>query len=167
MPEQQLTIAVDFDGTICESSGPPDYEISGPNELVIEALRQLKRQDWRIIVYSCRVNEDWTEQDRRAKVSAMLSALDRYEVPYDSVWRLKLKALAGGTPCQPEEGYFYHTGLADGSILTWSFAGGYGKPLAHVYLDDRAVNPTGVGHSVEGIVIACCQLAGYGCDRKD
>lgn len=49
-----MVIAVDFDGTLCESRWP---DIGPPREAVIEYLRERQRQGDRIILWTCREKE--------------------------------------------------------------------------------------------------------------
>jgi hypothetical protein len=51
----QLTIAVDFDGVISEYDGwTASTPIGPPRSDVTEALRLLRQEGWKIVVYSCR-----------------------------------------------------------------------------------------------------------------
>lgn len=111
------TIAVDFDGCICEHAFPDCGE---PRADVIELLFLLRERGWRIIIHSCRANSDWiakgaTIDEAGNKVNDMLSYLRRHHVPFDSLWGIDIA----------------------GSI--WTYSGVSGKPVADVYLDDRAV----------------------------
>jgi hypothetical protein len=55
MSEKQLTIAVDFDGVIADYEGWTDAEsVGAPRSDVLEVLHILRREGWKIIVYSCR-----------------------------------------------------------------------------------------------------------------
>lgn len=52
---EKLTIAVDFDGVIADYNGWAEASsIGAPREDVVEALKTLRREGWRIVVYSCR-----------------------------------------------------------------------------------------------------------------
>lgn len=59
MNEKQPTIAVDFDGVISDYAG---WEAAGtpgqPRHDVIEALKILRDEGWKIVVYSCRPTAD-------------------------------------------------------------------------------------------------------------
>jgi hypothetical protein len=56
---KQLTIAVDFDGVIAEYDGWTGTSLIGaPREDVIEALKVLRSEGWKIVVYSCRGAEE-------------------------------------------------------------------------------------------------------------
>jgi hypothetical protein len=57
--DKQPTIAVDFDGVIVDYDGwkgPSDF--GPPRGDVIEVLRVLRSEGWRIVVYSCRTSEE-------------------------------------------------------------------------------------------------------------
>jgi len=119
-----LTVACDFDGTIAEYAfpgcGPPRTE-------VIQALRMLRAEGWKIIIHSSRVNSDWPEPGRTQKCEAMIQYLVTLGVPFDEIWGIAFEWLPA------EEGRRnYH----------WWFEPNLtGKPVAHVYLDDRAAVP--------------------------
>jgi hypothetical protein len=69
---------VDFDGTICPNSG------SEPQRECIETLRELKRRNHTIHIYSCRSNPD-AVGDATASTAEMKHYLDQYGVPYDEI----------------------------------------------------------------------------------
>ena len=48
------TIAVDFDGTLCYSKWP---ELGQPNQALIEYLQEWKRNDNKLILWTCRAGE--------------------------------------------------------------------------------------------------------------
>ena len=50
--------AVDFDGTLCVNKFP---EIGKPNFILIEILKELRKQGNKIILYTCRVDH-WLEE---------------------------------------------------------------------------------------------------------
>jgi ion channel len=57
--DKQPTIAVDFDGVIADYDGwkgPSDF--GPPRGDVIEVLKVLRSEGWRIVVYSCRTSEE-------------------------------------------------------------------------------------------------------------
>ena len=144
-----FTIAVDFDGTICEYDfprcGPPRVEI-------VQLLRGLNSMGWKIIIHSSRVNTHWPKVGRMAKIQDMLDFLRWHDVPWDSVWGLKFP-LGGDSPwlTNPED---------------------VGKPVAHVYLDDRAVHSSKSDYksrSVSSLLTLCLAIAQLAEDqyRKD
>jgi hypothetical protein len=55
---KQLVIAVDFDGVIANYDGWNGTSIGTPRADVIEALRVLRSEGWKIVVYSCRGAEE-------------------------------------------------------------------------------------------------------------
>lgn len=128
------TVAIDFDGTCCEYAFP---DCGAPIVPVVETLRELKQRGWRIIIHTCRVNSHWPPGERIAKTSEMIEWLYNYEVPFDQIWGLVMRpcegkrdlaiAKASGWEVVPHK---------DGAVM-WHIGGPSGKPVAHVYLDDR------------------------------
>jgi len=118
----QLVVAVDFDGTLCEYAFP---DCGPPRQEIIEALRRLRTEGWRIIIHSARVNSEWPEPGRTEKCEAMVLYLVTYDVPFDEVWGLAFERISTDEGTQGYQWWFEPR-------LT-------GKPVAHVYLDDRAV----------------------------
>ena len=47
-------IAVDFDGTLCEHKFP---EIGEPNAELFDCIKKLKKEGWKIILWTCRSGE--------------------------------------------------------------------------------------------------------------
>lgn len=108
--EAPRTIAVDFDGTICNFAFPG---IGAPKEGVAQALSTLKALGFHILIYSCRTchwHYDIFGGDpsqpvmERERVKQMIAFLDQHSIPYDEV--------------------------DDGSK---------GKPLADYYIDDKGI----------------------------
>jgi hydroxymethylpyrimidine pyrophosphatase-like HAD family hydrolase len=57
MGDRQPTIAVDFDGVIADYDGWANAGTLGPPRAdVVEALKVLRSEGWKIIVYSCRAS---------------------------------------------------------------------------------------------------------------
>ncbi len=133
MSKHQRTIAVDFDGTLCEWAFP---ECGGPRTEVIAALRILREKGWHILIHTCRVNSHWEEPDRTEKVQAMLEWLLANDVPFDSVWGLRFGGLP--VPDCPALG-----GRLAEIDQYWERGSVTGKPLADVYLDDRGIRCDG------------------------
>jgi len=50
--------AVDFDGTLCANKFP---EIGNPNFILIEVLKELRKQGHKVILYTCRVDH-WLDE---------------------------------------------------------------------------------------------------------
>jgi len=118
------TIAVDFDGCLCEHKFP---DCGPPMVDVVALLRHLDEDGWKIIIHSCRCNSDWvgkgaSEAEARAKVDDMLMWLDQQDIPYTSVWGIVILNI--GRVTNP----------------AWDYSGVSGKPVADVYLDDRAID---------------------------
>lgn len=95
------TICVDIDGTLVHyENWQGDFHFGQLVSGAVEAMRQLKRQGWYIIIYTTRGNKE-----------AIKSFLTIHGICYDSI---------NENPYQPDN--------AQG-----------GKPLADVYIDDRAI----------------------------
>lgn len=77
MPERP-TVAVDFDGTLCEHCWP---ECGPPRVTVVEAVRALHAMGWRVVVQSCRAQ---TEDNLLVEMAAWLA---EHGVPCDEIWR--------------------------------------------------------------------------------
>jgi len=136
---EQFVICVDFDGTITEYAFP---DCGPPRAHVVEALRRLKDAGWKVIIHSSRVNSQWPPSERSEKVQAMVFYLSQHRIPHDEIWGLHL----GDGFWEFEE---YQTG----------------KPVAHVYLDDRAVNPEPERAEERRIVNRDAYLLAYECER--
>ncbi len=85
------TIAVDYDGTICEFAFP---KIGPENRNVTEALRTLHEQGWFVIIHSSRVNDGEGNQMMCRYVLDMFNWLLQHQVPFDDVWMEKGKPIA-------------------------------------------------------------------------
>ena len=130
------TIAVDFDGVVCEYDFP---RCGPPRQDIIELLRQLKAKGWKIIIHSSRVNTCWESDERRTKIGEMLDLLTFNAVPFDLVWGISINDFG------------WHTDPTN-----------IGKPVAHVYLDDRAVHSSKSdykGRSVSNLLSLCVAIA--------
>jgi hypothetical protein len=56
--KRQPTIAVDFDGVIADYDGGVEAAVPGaPRNDVVDALKALRSEGWKIVVYSCRGTE--------------------------------------------------------------------------------------------------------------
>ena len=59
MSDKQLTIAVDFDGVIVDYDGWEGSQAFGsPRADVLEALKALRSDGWKIVVHSCRASTE-------------------------------------------------------------------------------------------------------------
>jgi len=57
--DKQSTIAVDFDGVIADYDGwKGSSDFGPPREDVVEVLKVLQSEGWRIVIYSCRSSEE-------------------------------------------------------------------------------------------------------------
>ena len=104
---------MDFDGTIAEFAWP---KCGPPRENVIEALRRLRGEGWRIIIHTSRANTDGLLAERQRRIGEMIAFLGEHEVPVNEVWGLSLYGMEWGAD------FFAR-----------------GKPIAHFYLDDRGL----------------------------
>jgi hypothetical protein len=168
------TICVDFDGTICEYAfpkcGPPHWQ-------VIAALRSLNKSGWRIIIHSSRVNRDWSAEERRRRTGDMVEYLYVHSVPFDQVWGAELSShLPGRCPgglC-PDGRIVELNGDAELKVCVRVHFPDrdVGKPIAHVYLDDRALpvvprvgSQVWPAYTEHEIISACREIADWA-DRE-
>jgi hypothetical protein len=103
------TIAVDFDGTLCDFNYP---DIGPPKPGAIEALTRFRAEGYQVVIWSCRTCSYYMDifcpdgeapADRKV-YQDMKAWLDRHGVPYD-----------------------------------WIDMGDKGKPMCDFYVDDKAV----------------------------
>ena len=139
------TIAADFDGCLCEHRFP---ECGAPITDVVALLRQLEEEGWLIVIHSCRANSDWvgkgaSEQEARKKVDDMVEFLLENDVPFHSIWGITM------------------TSYAD--PFAWEYSGISGKPVADVYLDDRALHPVAALTAAD-LHLACSRIVSQGGD---
>lgn len=104
------TIAIDFDGTLCEFQYPG---IGPPKRYAREALEVFRNLGYRILIYSCRTSHRYYEifggdpsqpTMERERVKEMVSWLNEHKIPFDEI--------------------------DDGSK---------GKPMADYYIDDKGI----------------------------
>ena len=70
----RLTVAVDFDGVIADYNGWTESSLIGaPRKDVVEALKVLRREGWKIVVYSCRGTHE------------IAPYLQENEIPFDEI----------------------------------------------------------------------------------
>lgn len=75
--ESQLdTIAVDFDKTLANTSGYPDYNILDPLDDAVESMQQLKKDGWKLIIYTARSWHDY---------NLVKAWLKMYDIPFESI----------------------------------------------------------------------------------
>jgi hypothetical protein len=71
---RNLTIAVDFDGVIADYNGWTESSVIGPpRKDVVEALKVLRQEGWKIVVYSCRGTHE------------IAPYLTENEIPFDEI----------------------------------------------------------------------------------
>lgn len=87
----RMTLALDFDGTICkfQSFGPLT---NPPNEGAQEAITKLKDAGWKIIVHTCRARPDWP--DVKATLAEIERWMKKWKIPYDEITAIKPLATA-------------------------------------------------------------------------
>ena len=87
MDDGQPTIAVDFDGVIADYDGWKGTEAFGPPRAdVVETLRVLRTEGWKIVVYSCRAS---------AEISQYLI---ENSIPFDEINRNSACPTGGAKP---------------------------------------------------------------------
>ena len=76
MADRQLTVAVDLDGVIAEYDGWGGAGVLGePRQDVVQALRILQSEGWKVIVHTTRSEEEIADY------------LQRNQIPYDEINR--------------------------------------------------------------------------------
>ena len=92
MPSMPPTIAVDFDGCICEFAWP---KCGPPRENVCEALRRLHTEGWEIIIHTSRANFDThLVLTRYRRCMEMVEWLGQNGIPYRKLWGKPGKPIA-------------------------------------------------------------------------
>jgi|SRR5438128_1022971 len=87
MADKQRVIAVDFDGVIAEYQGWEGIGTLGsPRQDVIDALKVLREEGWKIVVYSCRASTEITPY------------LLQHAVPFDEVNQNSSRLCGGPKP---------------------------------------------------------------------
>lgn len=76
-------LAVDFDGTIANTSGHPDYKILEPIEENVAKLRKCADKGFKIVIHTSRHWENYQEVEQW---------LDTQQIPYKSIVMGKLLA---------------------------------------------------------------------------
>ena len=85
--EKQPTIAVDFDGVISDYDGWKGPSNVGPPRLdVIEVLKVLRSEGWKIVVYSCRASEE------------IRPYLEKNAIPFDEINQNSSSPTGGSKP---------------------------------------------------------------------
>jgi len=62
------------------------YRMSDGRELTAVDVLQRIRMRKKVILYTCRLNEDQPEAQRIAAIDQLLVLLKKYRVPYDAIW---------------------------------------------------------------------------------
>lgn len=65
-----MIIAVDFDGVLCENRWP---DIGRPNMKMITRLKELQSQGHKIILWTCRTDNDFKDYNRQDSIRHLLS----------------------------------------------------------------------------------------------
>lgn len=74
-PDESRTLSVDLDHTLCISV-PPDYASATPMAGAADALRQLRRAGWIVVIHTARHFNHW-------RVTA--AWLERHQFEYDQI----------------------------------------------------------------------------------
>jgi hypothetical protein len=104
MEDRQPTIAVDFDGVIADYEGWEGTGAPGPPRTdVIEALKVLRAEGWKIVVHSCRAS---------AEITSYLLANN---IPFDEINKNSSRPSGGSKPAATvywDDRAFYYSGNA-------------------------------------------------------
>jgi adenylylsulfate kinase len=87
MKDRQPTIAVDFDGVIADYNGwEGTGELGPPRTDVLDALKSLRDEGWKIVIYSCRAS---------AEIAPYLL---EHSVPFDEINQNSERPSGGAKP---------------------------------------------------------------------
>ena len=75
IPDEARTLAIDLDHTLCVSV-PSDYGSAAPMEGAADALRELRRAGWFIVIHTARHFNHWR---------VTTAWLERHRVEYDQI----------------------------------------------------------------------------------
>jgi hypothetical protein len=138
----QPVIACDFDGKIAAYAFPA---CGPPVERTVAMLRRLHAEGWQIIIHSSRVNSGWPEPERTQQVEAMIQYLIAHDIPFHEIWGIALE--------------FLSSRIAPPLCEWWFEPDLIGKPVAHVYDDDRGLGDDALAEcSVEHLVERCWSI---------
>ena len=85
--QRQPTIAVDFDGVLADYDGWKGAEVLGkPRSDVVEVLRILRNEGWKIVVHTTRADKE------------INGYLRKYAIPYDEINRNSSYRNSGSKP---------------------------------------------------------------------
>jgi hypothetical protein len=98
-PVAKGIVLVDFDGTIFPFG---DMEVSGePKEGAAEAVRELKRRGYTVVIFSSRFSRTWHEHEGwdhnlalYEQTDIVVSALEKWDIPWDEMTAEKIPAQA-------------------------------------------------------------------------
>ena len=76
-------VAIDFDGVIANNSGHPNYVATTPIDGAKEALTELQRRGWKVVIYTARPYSDYENIER---------FLNDHEIPFKHIVCGKLLA---------------------------------------------------------------------------
>lgn len=57
--DEMLWLGTDLDATIADSSGYPNYKLTEPLPGAVEALQELNRRGWKIVIFTARPSADY------------------------------------------------------------------------------------------------------------
>ena len=109
MKKDVKTIAVDFDGTLCEYAFPKIGNQTDDQKLLVKELINLRKQGHKLILYTCRGDNE--------QYKCLTEAID---------WR-RQQGLEFDSVNENIPGYVKKSGYSP-------------KPVADIYLDDKALN---------------------------
>ena len=109
MENKKLTIAVDFDGTLCEYSFPDIGKQNNNQKRLMERLIRMKKDGHKLILYTCRGDNE--------KYKSLTEAIE-----WCTERGLQFDSINSNVP-----GFIKKSGPSP-------------KPVADVYIDDKAYN---------------------------
>lgn len=88
------TLGIDFDGTLCKKQPYGDGTIwQEPNEGAAEAMKLLKKEGYRLVVFTVRLSPNM-KGIVEIKKDRICNWLNKYGIPYDEVTNNKPSAVA-------------------------------------------------------------------------
>ena len=86
-------VCVDFDGTLFPYR--PLYELNPPINGAVEAVRWMKSQGYKIVIFTSRCSTTWCEQSGESLAANLVWVIDRLienGIPYDDITAEKVPA---------------------------------------------------------------------------
>lgn len=95
MTDKRKTIAVDFDGTLCQFQHFGDGRIvNPPNQDAVEIMNDLHETGYEIVIFTVRLHPKWGAEENREQRAELERWLKEYGVPYDEITNRKPEAVA-------------------------------------------------------------------------